>query len=194
VLLGVILSGQPDISSKSSIRFGSAEMADDVEDEVRGGDDDGIITLVELLFFAYRDFTAESDAILGTDGLGRAHHRVLHFVRRQPDLRVSDLLTILKITKQSLARVLNELIEGGWIDSRIDGDDRRARRLSLTVKGEELARRLAKHQVGQILRALGDGVGGAREAEIRRFLLALIAAEEREHVQALIGEARGGTQ
>lgn len=165
-------------------------MAGDLDDEAKRGDDEGLITLVELLFFAYRDFTAESDAILESDGLGRAHHRVLHFVRRQPGLRVTDLLTILKITKQSLARVLNELIEGGWIDSRIDGEDRRARRLALTAKGEELARRLARHQVGQIKQALGDeGAAGALECEVRRFLFALIADDEREHVRALIGGA-----
>ncbi len=165
-------------------------MADDVDEQDRESRDERLITLVELLFFAYRDFTAESDAILDKDGLGRAHHRVLHFVRRQPGLRVTDLLAILKITKQSLARVLNELIAGEWIDSRIDGEDRRARRLALTPKGEELAQRLAHHQVGQIVRALGaNGTDGPKEVEVRRFLLALIAQDEREHVQALIAGA-----
>jgi DNA-binding MarR family transcriptional regulator len=175
------------------------DMADGIDGVAKGevatGDvasashDERLITLVELLFFAYRDFTAEADAILGKDGLGRAHHRVLHFVRRQPDLRVTDLLSILKITKQSLARVLNELIEGGWIDSRVDGDDRRARRLALTAKGEALARRLAKHQVEQIVQALGtDRQIHTREAEIRRFLEALVSQDERAHVQTLIRE------
>lgn len=155
-----------------------------------GGDDpDGLIALVELLFFAYRDFTAEADAILRSDGLGRAHHRVLHFVRRQPGLRVTDLLAILKITKQSLARVLNELIEGGWIDSQVDGEDRRARRLVLTSRGEELALRLARHQVGQIGKALAAAGGEpAHAAAVRRFLFALLASEERAHVQELIGD------
>jgi DNA-binding MarR family transcriptional regulator len=164
-------------------------MCDDFDDAARRGGSENLVTLVELLFFAYRDFTAESDAILDTDGLGRAHHRVLHFVRRQPGLRVTDLLAILKITKQSLARVLNELIEGGWIDSRVDDEDRRARRLALTAKGEELALRLARHQIGQISRALGlDKVGAhVGEAEVRRFLFGLIAEEEREHVQSLTG-------
>jgi DNA-binding MarR family transcriptional regulator len=171
----------------------SPDMADDMDDAAQGARanvDARLITLVELLFFAYRDFTAEADAILTKDGLGRAHHRVLHFVRRQPDLRVTDLLAILKITKQSLARVLNELIEGGWIDSRVDGDDRRARRLTLTAKGEALAQRLAKHQVAQVLRALdhdGQTSSKERDAEIRHFLFALIAPEERAHVKGLIG-------
>ncbi len=165
-------------------------MADEVDDgdvadgPLRPGGKD-LITLVELLYFAYRDFTAESDAILEKDGLGRAHHRVLHFVRRKPCLRVTDLLAILKITRQSLARVLNELVDGGWINSQIDRDDRRARRLTLTAKGETLARHLARHQVKQIELALGPG---SQEPEVRRFLFALIAEHEREHARFLIGE------
>jgi hypothetical protein len=74
-----------------------------------------LITVIELLFFAYRDFTRDADAILAKFGLGRAHHRVLHFVDRHPGLRVADLLEILKITKQSLAPVLKQLIDAGWI-------------------------------------------------------------------------------
>ena len=79
------------------------------------GPDPQLITFVELLFFAYRDFTREADAVLAEFGLGRAHHRVLHFVNRHPGLRVADLLDILKITKQSLARVLKQLVDEGWI-------------------------------------------------------------------------------
>src|SRR5215813_11567791 len=77
--------------------------------------DPHLLTFVELLFFAYRDFTREADAVLAEFGLGRAHHRVLHFVNRHPGLRVADLLEILKITKQSLARVLKQLVDEHWI-------------------------------------------------------------------------------
>src|SRR5450631_1284897 len=80
------------------------------------GTDQRLITFVELLFFAYRDFTREADAALAELGLGRAHHRVLHFVNRHPGLRVADLLEILKITKQSLGRVLRQLVAEGWIE------------------------------------------------------------------------------
>ena len=80
--------------------------------------DDQLITFVELLFFAYRDFTGEADALLDDYGFGRAHHRVLHFVHRSPGLRVADLLDILKITKQSLAPVLKQLIDQGYIVQR----------------------------------------------------------------------------
>ena len=158
----------------------------------RAGTADHLITLVELLFFAYRDFTAESDQILAEYRLGRAHHRVLHFVRRHPGLRVTDLLAILKITKQSLGRVLNELIAGGWIDNRTDPEDRRARRLTLTPKGDALALRLAHHQVRQVAAALSETVsapgvrGDSRGDQARRFLFAMIADEERGRVRDLL--------
>ena len=154
--------------------------------------DDQLITLVELLFFAYRDFTAEADEILAEYELGRAHHRVLHFVCRHPGLRVTDLLAILKITKQSLGRVLNDLIERGWIENRTDADDRRARRLTVTAKGEVLARRLASHQVRQVSAALRESLsvpnapGHSREDHARNFLFAMIAEGERDRVRGLI--------
>ena len=90
---------------------------------------------IELMFFAYRDFTSDPDAILAERGFGRAHHRVLHFVSRYPGLRVADLLEILKITKQSLARVLKQLIEEGFIEQRSGPVDRRERLLYTTAQG-----------------------------------------------------------
>ena len=97
-----------------------------------------LVACVELLFFAYRDFTSGPDAVLEEYGFGRAHHRVLHFVHRNPGLRVADLLDILKITKQSLARVLKQLIDKGFIMQRAGNDDRRERRLFVTAKGGRL--------------------------------------------------------
>src|SRR5918912_2161190 len=102
-------------------------------------DDEQLIELVELLFFAYRDFTGEADEVLAQFGFGRAHHRVLHFVNRQPGLRVADLLEILKITKQSLARVLKQLVDEGWIAQQTGVDDRRERLLRVSEKGAGLA-------------------------------------------------------
>src|SRR5215208_8436411 len=72
--------------------------------------------LIELLFFAYRDFVSDPDEVLGKLGFGRAHHRVLHFVNRNPSIKVANLLDILKITKQSLGRVLKQLIDEGYIE------------------------------------------------------------------------------
>src|SRR6266446_8160438 len=92
--------------------------------------------LIELLFFAYRDFVGDADEILAKFGFGRAHHRVLHFVNRNPGMKVAELLDILKITKQSLARVLRQLIQEGYILQREGANDRRQRLLYVTPKGE----------------------------------------------------------
>ncbi|HWB45179.1 MAG TPA: MarR family transcriptional regulator [Hyphomicrobiaceae bacterium] len=143
------------------------------------------VTVVELLFFAYRDFTREADIVLSQIGLGRAHHRVLHFVNRNPGLRVADLLDILKITKQSLARVLKQLIDEGWITSKAGDQDRRQRRLHATGKGESLARRLDQIQARRVARALADA-GAGHEESVRRFLFAMIAREERPLVESLL--------
>ena len=97
------------------------------EEEVRQG--------IELLFFAYRDFTAEPDAILARYGFGRAHHRVIHFVGRHPQMTVSELLGILRITKQSLSRVLGQLVRQEFILQRPGPHDRRQRLLELTRRG-----------------------------------------------------------
>src|SRR3954452_21785144 len=112
------------------------------EDEVRQG--------IELLFFAYRDFTAEPDAILAQYGFGRAHHRVIHFVGRHPQMTVSELLGILRITKQSLSRVLGHLVHQEFVLQRPGPHDRRQRLLELTPKGQELERRLSEPQRARI--------------------------------------------
>ncbi|MEM8593008.1 MAG: MarR family transcriptional regulator, partial [Pseudomonadota bacterium] len=101
----------------------------------------------ELLFFAYRDFTGDPDVILADFGFGRAHHRVLHFVNRNPGLRVADLLDILNITKQSLSRVLKQLIDQGYVSQKAGASDRRERLLYPTERGKALAARLAAPQM-----------------------------------------------
>jgi DNA-binding MarR family transcriptional regulator len=151
------------------------------------GPDLRLITFVELLFFAYRDFTREADAALAELGLGRAHHRVLHFVNRHPGLRVADLLEILKITKQSLARVLKQLVDEGWIVQKAGERDRRQRLLHATEKGVALARRLDSLQAKRVAQALaqaGDGSDGVTA----RFLFNMIAREERPLVEVLLPE------
>ena len=108
---------------------------------------------IELLFFAYRDFTAEGDAILAKQKFGRAHHRVIYFVGQYPGITVSDLLEILSITKQSLARVLRQLVEEGYIEQQPGKTDRRQRLLSLTKKGRDLERLLTSEQRARIASA-----------------------------------------
>jgi DNA-binding MarR family transcriptional regulator len=149
---------------------------------------DRLVAVVELLFFAYRDFTGDPDAILAQYGFGRAHHRVLHFVHRNPGLRVAQLLEILKITKQSLARVLRQLVGDGFISQRAGAEDRRERLLYVTVKGARLAERLTALQVKRVEAALADAGPGA-EATTRRFLLSMIGESDRAQVEALVRAA-----
>jgi DNA-binding MarR family transcriptional regulator len=144
--------------------------------------------LIELLFFAYRDFVGDPDDVLAKFGFGRAHHRVLHFVNRNPGMKVAALLDILKITKQSLGRVLKQLIDQGYIEQREGERDRRQRLLYATPKGADLALRLANLQTTRIARALGEVGPGAHEAA-RKFLTAMIDAEGRERVLRLIDRA-----
>jgi DNA-binding MarR family transcriptional regulator len=146
--------------------------------------------LIELFFFAYRDFVGDPDRILDDYGFGRAHHRVLHFVDRRPGLTIAELLDILRITKQSLNRVLKELIEKGFVESRTGTADRRQRHLVTTPSGHELALRLARLQTGRIARALAETEGAGPEAA-RRFLRAMIDPDGRGEVRPLReGETR----
>src|ERR1700760_3978557 len=108
---------------------------------------------IELLFFAYRDFTAEPDAILEQYDFGRAHHRVVHFVGRHPQMTVGDLLAILRITKQSLSRVLGQLVRQEFILQQTGSHDRRQRLLQLTPKGRDLERQLSEPQRSRIANA-----------------------------------------
>ena len=132
---------------------------------------------IELLFFAYRDFTAEPDAILARYGFGRAHHRVVHFVGRHPQLSVGELLGILRITKQSLSRVLGQLVRQGFIVQRPGAEDRRQRLLELTAEGRQLERRLSAPQRARIAAAYGHAGASAVDG-FRRVLLGIIAAAE----------------
>ncbi len=144
--------------------------------------------LIELLFFAYRDFIGDADERLSGLGFGRAHHRVLHFVNRHPGMRVADLLDILQITKQSLGRVLRDLVDQGYVIQKTGPADRRQRLLFLTPKGEDLARELALLQTRRFARALEECGPGARE-QARAFLAAMIDPAKRDEVEALIARA-----
>ena len=141
--------------------------------------------LIELFFFAYRDFVSDPDRILDEYGFGRAHHRVLHFVDRNPGLTIAELLDILRITKQSLNRVLKELLEKDFIESRMGTSDRRQRLLFATARGHELAIKLARLQTRRILRALAELDPDGKEA-VSRYLLRLIDPGDRDQVARLV--------
>src|SRR3972149_6371664 len=144
-----------------------------------------LLEFAELLFFAYRDFTRDPDAILKDFGFGRAHHRVLHFVNRHSGLRVADLLDILTITKQSLSRVLKQLIDQGYIVQQAGRADRRERLLFPTERGRALAERLAAPQLVRLSEAL-KAAGPGAEATLRRFLESTVNAEERPKVSSIM--------
>jgi DNA-binding MarR family transcriptional regulator len=144
--------------------------------------------IIERLLFAYRDFVSDPDEVLRNFGFGRAHHRVLHFVNRHPGMKVADLLDVLKITKQSLGRVLKQLVDQGYVVQKEGESDRRQRLLFVTPKGRALAMKLAGMQTARISRAFAELGPGAHEAA-RHFLIAMIDADARDGVLRLIAQA-----
>jgi DNA-binding MarR family transcriptional regulator len=145
------------------------------EEEIRAAQD--------LLFFAYRDFTNAADVILEELELGRAHHRALHFIGRNPGISVSDLLAILRITKQSLARVLGALVEQGYVAQAQGRSDRRQRLLTLTPKGLALERRLFEQQRERLAAAYREAGSGAVEG-FRRVMRGIMDDAARAYMDA----------
>ena len=135
-----------------------------------------LYALIELMFFAYRDFVEDADRVLAIDGFGRAHHRVLYFTARQPGLTVAELLDILKITKQSLNRVLKDLLDRGYVDSRLGATDRRQRLLHATTRGDALVEQIAQLQSGRFERAFAMLGGGEAHRHAAAFLAAMTNA------------------
>lgn len=151
-------------------------MADQARSDARQAqrrDMDAPGELIELLFFAYRDFVGDADERLQDYAFGRAHHRVLHFVGSRPGMTVAELLDILRITKQSLARVLRDVIDAGFVQARAGVVDRRQRLLHLTPKGRALTQELSRVQSARIARAL-DGMTPAERTAVARFLRGMI--------------------
>ncbi|GHC65731.1 MarR family winged helix-turn-helix transcriptional regulator [Limoniibacter endophyticus] len=140
--------------------------------------------LIELIYFAYRDFTSDPDVILTDYEFGRAHHRVLHFVNRKPGLTVAELLDVLRITKQSLSRVLKQLIDSGHILQIQGTTDRRQRELYPTQKGRNLALELARPQSRRIRTAL-TGMTTEERAAIERFLGAMVTDGQQQAPKAV---------
>jgi DNA-binding MarR family transcriptional regulator len=158
-------------------------MADINFDEKMG--DAETVALIELLFFAYRDFVSDPDAVLEQLKFGRAHHRVVHFVGRDPGMTVAQLLDILRITKQSLSRVLKELIDQGFVYQLEGETDRRQRLLHLTPQGESLHQRLMAPQISRIRRAIAEATPD-ESSRMRDILFHLISPENRDDVLAWV--------
>lgn len=151
----------------------------------------------DMLFFAYRDFTGAADVILDELGLGRAHHRALHFIGRTPGMTVGDLLAILRITKQSLARVLTALVDQGYVAQLPGRSDRRQRLLSLTDAGQALERRLFERQRERLAVAYREAGGPAVEG-FRRVMRGVMEPAARAYMEqaesAVRPAARPSTQ
>ena len=141
----------------------------------------------DLMFFAYRDFTNAADVILQELGLGRAHHRALHFIGRNPGMTVGDLLGILRITKQSLARVLNELMEKNYVAQAPGRQDRRQRLLTLTPEGTALERRLFEQQRERMGAAYREA-GGAAVEGFGRVMRAVMDISARAYIDRTLSE------
>jgi DNA-binding MarR family transcriptional regulator len=139
---------------------------------------------IEAMFFAYRGFTADPDRILEGMDYGRAHHRAIHFIHRSPGTTVSNLLTILGVTKQSLNRVLRTLVEDGLVEARVGRRDKRERHLHLTAKGQELERELSDAQRAR-MRAAYRAAGPQAVSGFRQVLEAMMDPELRRQYQGL---------
>ena len=153
------------------------------EDEIRAAQD--------LLFFAYRDFTNAADLILDELGLGRAHHRALHFIGRNAGMTVGDLLGLLRITKQSLARVLNALVAQGYVALLQGRADRRQRLLTLTPAGQALERRLYERQRDRLVAAYRQA-GGASVEGFRRVMRGIMDPAARAYMDRCEKDPRSG--
>ncbi len=140
---------------------------------------------IEMMFFAYRGFTAYPDRILAEHGYGRAHHRAIHFIGRKPGLTVSELLDILGVTKQSLNRVLRELVHNGLVESRIGKRDRRQRNLHLTAAGTTLERALSDAQ-RQKMRKAYSAAGPEAVQGFRTVLNAMFEPEAAAQIKRLL--------
>jgi len=143
------------------------------------------LDVMGLFFFAYRDFVGDADALLERQGFGRAHHRVLYFVNLKPGMPVADLLDILKITKQSLARVLRQLIDNGYIEQKTGDADRRQRLLYATTKGREFFETLSATQTSRI-----DAAIAALPPEGRRTVLRFFVGMVEPSDRALLDQLR----
>jgi len=142
------------------------------------------LDVMGLFFFAYRDFVGDADALLDKQGFGRAHHRVLYFVNLKPGMSVADLLSILKITKQSLARVLRQLIDNNYIEQKTGDADRRQRLLYATAKGRQLFEVLSATQTSRIDAAIA-ALPAEGKRTVLKFFVGMVEPSDRQLLDRL---------
>lgn len=158
------------------------------EEELRRG--------IEMMFYAYREFTSEPDRILAEIGFGRAHHRAIYFIGRYPGITVSELLGILRITKQSLSRVLSQLLEQGYVVQARGKRDQRQRLLTLTEEGRALEKRLSDSQRARFAAAY-KAAGAEAVAGFRAVLAGIMDPADLSRVESLLpngGEETAGQE
>lgn len=165
-----------DISTGGGVKQGNESLLFLTDEQLRRG--------IEAMFFAYRAFTADPDRILENYAYGRAHHRAIHFINRQPGQTVNTLLTLLGVTKQSLNRVLRSLVEDGLVEARVGKKDKRERHLYLTEKGAALERELSEAQRTR-MRAAYRAAGPAAVSGFRQVLEAMMDPELRKFYGAM---------
>lgn len=179
---------KPDISTNSPATSATGEPNTGVSSEAAITTSDvSQLENITLFFFAYRDFTADADRELREIGFGRAHHRVLFFVCRKPGMTVAELLLILGITKQSLARVLRQMVAKGYIVQKPGFSDRRQRLLFPTPTGREFVLILSRLQSKRISRAIEQS-GLSDNGLLSKFLSAMIDPEERELMESMVSK------
>ncbi len=147
------------------------------EEELRRG--------IEMMFYAYREFTSEPDRILAEIGFGRAHHRAIYFIGRYPEITVSELLGILRITKQSLSRVLSQLLDEGYVVQARGRRDQRQRLLQLTERGRDLEKRLSDTQRARFAAAY-KAAGAEAVAGFRAVLAGIMDPADLSRVESLM--------
>lgn len=131
---------------------------------------------VEALYFGYRAFTSLPDRILADRGLGRAHHRILYFVLRRPKISMSDLLGLLKVTKQAIHRPVRDLEALGLLTLTPDEKDKRVRRLTASPAGAALEAELTGAQT-QLLEAVFAEFDPTTQAHWRAVMARLAAMD-----------------
>ena len=139
---------------------------------------------MELMIFAQSRFVKSADDKLAEIGLGRAHHRAMYFIGRKPDITVGELLNLLGVTKQSLGRVMKDLVDRNLVQMRHGDLDRRHRLLRLTDSGETLEQALYEEQREKMAKAYSCA-GQDAVAGYWSVLEALIPEAARVRVDAL---------
>ena len=116
--------------------------------------DEQLKDLIEKLFVSYRDTFSDAKKVLDKHSIGLAHHKVIHLLSMYQGISISELLKRLKVTKQSLNRVLKDLIKLEILTFKKDDQDTRVKHVFLNEKGKKIFNEIFDHQKKRISNAL----------------------------------------